>query len=374
MRINRQNYEELFLLYVDNELTPGQRSEVEEFVHHNPDLTNEFNELKQAVMLPDCSMQFTDKGQLFKKEEGINISNCEEYFLLYVDNELSAIDRKAVEVFVLHNPQTQPAFTLLKSTKLEPEAISYVNNADLYRNEKERVVPIVWMRIAVAAAILGVVALLYSVIPENTTNTGKETIALKSSEAAPSSQPVRKVPSSVVIKDHKVNEAGGTQDFQKPTVAMNRPGAQKKEAELERSLNNTDKPVLVAESLKNISPATKTNNLPERIIEKDIAALNLTLHNIEIEQPNEEPGINRRVKSANADTNNSVNTFSKSGDQGKEAELFKQAVYREADTFNEEENSFLIGSARINKNKLRGLLKKATGFLDKRIDRDEDDK
>ncbi len=370
MRINRQNYEELFLMYVDNELSPGQRLEVEDFIHQNSDLADELNKLKQTVMLPDCSMQFKEKEQLFKKEEGINISNFEEYFLLFVDNELNAKDKKAVETFVLHHPQTQQAFTLLQSTKLELEVIRYPNKAALYREEKERVVPIFWMRIAVAAAILGIVALLYSVTPENTTTAVKETIALQPTKAAPSSQPIKAAPSPVVIQDRKVNEEGGTQDFQKPVVAFKKPGAQKKKVEVERLLNKSNKPDLVAVSPKNISSLTNLNNLPERIIEKDIVALNLTTRNVE----NEEPGMNRRLQSTNTDTDNSKTAFTKSGNQGKEVEVFKQAVYREADTFNEEENSFLIGSARLNKNKLRGLLKKATGFLDKRSDRDEDEK
>ncbi len=47
MIINRHNYEEFFLLYIDNELDGGQQTAVEKFVEQNPDLGKELEMLKQ---------------------------------------------------------------------------------------------------------------------------------------------------------------------------------------------------------------------------------------------------------------------------------------------------------------------------------------
>ena len=53
MNINRHNYEEFFLLYVDNELSAGQRKIVEAFVAVNPDLQEEFNLIQQSIFTAD---------------------------------------------------------------------------------------------------------------------------------------------------------------------------------------------------------------------------------------------------------------------------------------------------------------------------------
>ncbi|MBL7700116.1 MAG: hypothetical protein JNK79_18260 [Chitinophagaceae bacterium] len=69
MQINRQTYEEFFLLYVDNELSAGGKKEVENFIAQNPDLQVEFDLIKQTVMVPDNSIIFANKEVLFKNEE-----------------------------------------------------------------------------------------------------------------------------------------------------------------------------------------------------------------------------------------------------------------------------------------------------------------
>lgn len=51
----------------------------------------------------------------------INRANYEEYFLLYTDNELNAAERRAVEEFVLQNPDLEYEFKMLQRSTLKPE-------------------------------------------------------------------------------------------------------------------------------------------------------------------------------------------------------------------------------------------------------------
>ena len=67
----------------------------------------------------------------------INRHNYETFFLLYVDNELSAADRKAVEEFVQENTDLAAELQLLLETTLPGETISYNATEGLHKNEIE---------------------------------------------------------------------------------------------------------------------------------------------------------------------------------------------------------------------------------------------
>ena len=106
MNINRHNYEEFFLLYLDNELSSEERSRVELFVQENPDLGEELKVLLQSKVSPDNTIVFANKELLMKEAVGIsiNLQNYEEWLLLYTDNELSPAQRETVEKFATQNP------------------------------------------------------------------------------------------------------------------------------------------------------------------------------------------------------------------------------------------------------------------------------
>jgi hypothetical protein len=118
--INRINYETYFLLYADNELTPAEKQAVDAFVRLHPDLAPEFDALQQARFQPDA-LSFAGKEQLYKTT-GIHITtkNCEEYFVLYYDNELDATTKKAVEDFVAAHPSEQENFQLFGKLQIAP--------------------------------------------------------------------------------------------------------------------------------------------------------------------------------------------------------------------------------------------------------------
>ncbi len=160
MNITRHNYEEYFLLYVDNELNIAQRKAVETFAEENPDLRAELIMLQQSV-LPADNTVFTGKHNLLKNTTApnpVNETNCEEYFIQYADDELTNEQKDQVEQFVYRNPQHQAAFELWQQVKLMPDtSIAYPDKYALYRHEEEEKAPVIrmrWWRIAAAAVVL----------------------------------------------------------------------------------------------------------------------------------------------------------------------------------------------------------------------------
>jgi len=155
MIINRHNYEECFILYWDNELTTSQKQVVENFVKENQDLQEEFTILGQTRFAPDNNIQL-EKKEFLLNNSFINITNYEEQLLNYIDDEVTADQRKEIERFAGQYSAVKQELGLLQKTKLQPETeVVFPNKSILYRREEKiRVISMTWFRVAVAAAII----------------------------------------------------------------------------------------------------------------------------------------------------------------------------------------------------------------------------
>jgi hypothetical protein len=184
MSIDRHNYEEFFILYMDNELSSEQRREVELFVQANPDLQAELNMLQQSCFVADEAIVFDDKTSLLRFADcNISLDNYEEWLILYVDNELTARQKVIVESFAATHPAVQQEFSLFKQTKLQREnAVVFPDKESLYRKEETTRGPIVlrWWRVAAAAVlILAVAGGSYLAFNNDEPVAGEKTIAIR---------------------------------------------------------------------------------------------------------------------------------------------------------------------------------------------------
>jgi hypothetical protein len=154
--INRHNYEEFFLLYIDDELSAAERQAVEEFVVLHADLRMELEMLQRSILKGE-HIVFHDKDLLLKNSSlMINESNYEEYFILYGDDELNNEEKEFVEQFVYRNPKYQAEFELLQQARMQPERhVTFPDKSLLYRTEEEteKVFALQWWRIAAAAIV-----------------------------------------------------------------------------------------------------------------------------------------------------------------------------------------------------------------------------
>lgn len=155
MNIDRHNYEEFFILYLDNELSAEERSRVEDFAAANPDLKVELNLLLQSKLVPDTDLIFNGKEELLKHADGIGSHNYTEWLLLYTDNELDPAQRSSLEQWIAQNPTAQQELSLLQKTRFQPdESVVFPYKQSLYRTEERRTVAIRWWRMAAAAVLL----------------------------------------------------------------------------------------------------------------------------------------------------------------------------------------------------------------------------
>jgi hypothetical protein len=76
MQLNESTYETIFLLYIDNELSPKERLEVEAFIADNPSYALEMEAL-QATVLSSDKIQYPFKENL-KEQAEISLDGMEE--------------------------------------------------------------------------------------------------------------------------------------------------------------------------------------------------------------------------------------------------------------------------------------------------------
>jgi hypothetical protein len=342
MNINRLNYENYFLLYVDGELSSVEMQAVERFAAENNDLADELNMLLQTK-LPEEHYHFENKSSLQRTTSvHINHINCEEQFLLYVDGALTVQENEETLVFVANHPQYQELFNTIQQTKLPIEQISFPYKDALYRKEEERkpVIIMQWWKLAVAAAAIGIIALVGILVPLNNTNS------------------ITKL--KVIPKELK-----GTINEQ-PSLLQNKMDAQ-------NQLVQNKKVVLNKYSI----PGSE-KNIPEqtRIDESSVAIVEITKH-IEA-QETIGTSTNNTIASNNLQAINNDNNHASilipvnhQTDEVENRNLIKPAVYKELDT-DDERKSLYVGSVEINKDKLRGFLRKASSLFKGRNKNEEE--
>ena len=71
----------------------------------------------------------------------LNQDNYENYLLLYIDNELTAPERAAVESFLESNPEYAAEFKALQNALIAPELINYPDKSMLYRFDEMNATP-----------------------------------------------------------------------------------------------------------------------------------------------------------------------------------------------------------------------------------------
>jgi anti-sigma factor RsiW len=158
--ITRDNYEEFFLLYTDNELSASERHEVERFVADHPDLREEWEALLQCRLSPDAHLSFPDRESLLKPE--IEGSAYTGTLLSYIDGELNKEGTLKIEAILHEQPLVANELAVLRQIIFHPDPdIVFPEKDRLYRTERERrIIPLPWIRAGIAAAIAGAIALI----------------------------------------------------------------------------------------------------------------------------------------------------------------------------------------------------------------------
>lgn len=354
MNITRHNYEEYFILYMDNELAPADRRMVEDFVQLHPDLKEELDQLLQYKLTPDTDIVFNGKEELLQGQQDtfINLSNYEEYLLLYTDNELNASEKTAVEQFAAENLAVKKELDLLSFTRMQPERVEFPDKASLYRHEeKVRALPVRWWRAAAAILILGLgLAAVWYV----NNKPADDMVAVEDP-----ANDIKKIPSPVlnpgkesgvaVLNENDTPEAG-TDNKDKQGVAGNGIKTNNNQVPVDQTPGNKNK-------IKD--PAPVNNNA------------------LATQQPNDKPGNNlpQPVYNPNVIKPNEVIAYTPAPEKNSNPQktLTNEVVTNAEPSPSDYTNASFKEDNGGKKNKLRGFFRKVTRTFEKRTNIDPTD-
>jgi len=324
MRIDRNNYEEYFSLYLDNELGEADRLMVEAFLVQNPDLREELDVLSQFRLQPDTELVFPDKSLLLKNGE----LSAEEV-LLYLDGELDETMTAKAEKAIQNDDALRSEFEILKKTRLQPESIPFPDRSLLYRREEPvRMFSVYGKRIAAALIFLLLAGSILVMLNNRKANNDMPELA-GNEEKNPATESVT-TGQEQISRDPEtiapaIAEIENKTSLEQPSVAIAK----------------TQKPVKSEVAQKKKEPS-QTNRLPEP--EESQSAIAFA-----------DP-VQKKSSDPNYDfTKNSVTSLSP------QPSNLRAASYTEED-YNADEQEPAGGK----KNKLRGLFRKVTRTLEKR--------
>ena len=232
MIINLHNYEEYFILYIDNELSVGDRRLVDEFVMKYPDLKDELDQLMQYKVQPDTSLEFPAKEELWKGRTLIHSGNQSNWLMLLLDGELSAGETALVEEYLREEPAARKEWELLQKTKLNPPTVIFENKESLYqREEKRRLIPVFFSRIAAAIILVAIGLGIFFIYTKNAMD--KETSLAGNNKITPAADSTQiknnreaEIPTVIARSDKPVTEEkkqpGIVATFQKDKASVNK--------------------------------------------------------------------------------------------------------------------------------------------------------
>ncbi|OFX18679.1 MAG: hypothetical protein A2033_02655 [Bacteroidetes bacterium GWA2_31_9] len=163
MNINRDNYEQFFIDYYDQNLSKSQIEELFLFIETNADAKEEFFAYSPEMTLAPENISFDAKIQLKQIDDDtiVSANNFDKFCIAQLDGDLNNKQKVDFEKFISDKPDYSKEFNLYKKTILKAdESIVYTRKYALkhfvLKSEKSSIKTnrIYWFASAVAASIL----------------------------------------------------------------------------------------------------------------------------------------------------------------------------------------------------------------------------
>ena len=171
MEINKTNYEIWFIDWLDGNLSDAQVEQMTRFLNGNPDLKEEFEELrKDSILCVSAYDIFLYKEQLKKSTSDIILSQFEYLCVAYLENDLSISQQTELMKIINVDTDKKKTFKLIQKTRISASAITYKHKSlMLKRTAAQSIIRLSLIGLSAAAVIVFII-INYIIIPRNTSD------------------------------------------------------------------------------------------------------------------------------------------------------------------------------------------------------------
>ncbi len=150
--ITRDNYEALFVDYLEGNLPENEIDQFLDFLNQNLDLKEELHRFEE-VSLPEQNVVYNEKQKLHKSltDETIRLENKT---IAYLEGDLEESERKSFESYLETQPKLQREYELFTKTKLVPDlSVKFAPKNKLHRKPAHTLI-LNWAVRAAAVVVL----------------------------------------------------------------------------------------------------------------------------------------------------------------------------------------------------------------------------
>ncbi len=200
--INRHNYEEFFLDYLEGTLSSLQRIALEDFLNMNPDLRLELEEMECPVLLKD-NIQVDSE---FLKEIPFRES-FDDFCIARLEGDLSVENEIAFDKFLKNNESFKTENEIYKKTILVPDyKLVFIDKQKLKRSSRKVAFWWYFSRIGVAASIILLFSLWSILYQFENDFTNEERITAKIETAATEIKKINKIEDAIKVEKLEVQK------------------------------------------------------------------------------------------------------------------------------------------------------------------------
>ncbi len=165
MTIDRNNYEQYCLDFLEGKLEASLKDEFLCFLSENPDIKNQLEGLESLSSLQPELIEFSDKGHLKKGNKlqlPVTKYNFEEFCTAFIENDISDSQKNEVKKYIENNPGKEKEFELFSKTRFVPDYnIVFNNKKSLKKNYKVSFSVLTIMGIAASLALIFVLSYVF---------------------------------------------------------------------------------------------------------------------------------------------------------------------------------------------------------------------